>query len=207
MAITGEFYRLILKWTLPGGEVAQSRCHWMPAPAGGGTFDDDAVRLSGRADDFWDAVKAQFPIAVNYVGSLVQLIDISGGVIGSREFAVSPRNGFSDNNPLPQEVAVVISLRTISAGRSGRGRMYLPPLSAGQLTNAGRVTSGAVADLVAGAQGLLSSFSSPGITAVLYSPKTTSLQPLNSVDVGDVFDAQRRRRDRLVEVRQSLPIT
>lgn len=108
---------------------------------------------------------------------------------------------------LPNQCAIVVSLRSQTAGARGRGRFYLPCLATsvdgnGRLPSLARSTvlartktlldalsAGATADLGAGPQRII----------VASGAGTGSNAGVTSIRVGDVIDTQRRRRDALVE--------
>lgn len=104
---------------------------------------------------------------------------------------------------VPPQCAVVASLRTALATRAGRGRCYLPSPAVATVTTGGKLT-GAARDALAlamqhGLQGLVTA----GYKPVIYHRTTRTSDDVVSVDVGDVFDTQRRRRDKLSEARTS----
>lgn len=102
---------------------------------------------------------------------------------------------------------MVISLSTQFTGRSERGRMYLPGPAVSNVTSAGRFATTNRNDIRDAAVALLASTSAPDNVSVLWSRKNVSLTPLDSLRVGDVFDAQRRRRDKLTELYSAGDIT
>lgn len=109
----------------------------------------------------------------------------------------------------PQD-AVVISLRTSTPGARGRGRVYLPALGA-SLNASFRLTGPTPAVILAGARGLFRligdqinaewAANSIAVTAELCVRSVTAHQSrkVERVQVGDVLDTQRRRRDRIPE--------
>lgn len=111
--------------------------------------------------------------------------------------------GTSTTGPLPHSVALVVSLRTALATRKGRGRFYLPPLDLDS-TNAGRVLGAAVTAAVNGAAIMLNTLGDAGFIPVIYHRADQTFTSVIRVDVGDVFDDQRRRRNKLVEARTSV---
>jgi hypothetical protein len=123
---------------------------------------------------------------------------------GKRETDVT-RIGLGVTASLPQEVAEVASLRTAGVGPAYRGRMYLPPVLATAVLTTGRLDSLAAGDLSSSVAAALGES-----LGLLFTPVLASIgradRPITSVDVGDVFDAQRRRRDKLLELRISNPV-
>jgi hypothetical protein len=107
--------------------------------------------------------------------------------------------------------ATVVSLRTGLPGASGRGRLYWP--ATGVLMNnlTLRVDPSAVAGILAGMKTYLSGIDTDiqsvltgAATLCVWSRKTGALSPVNAMQVGDVLDTQRRRRDVIVESYQSV---
>lgn len=108
--------------------------------------------------------------------------------------------GISAGEPLPFQCAPVVSLRTNLATRAGRGRFYAPAVAVSHVVN-GRLTSAAQNALLAGGVDMITTFSGAGLDAVLYSRTTHATQSIVRIDVGDVIDTQRRRRNKLAENR------
>lgn len=111
---------------------------------------------------------------------------------------------------LPLQAAVVVSLRTNTPGGHGRGRLYWPACGA-TLSTAGRMSSPTETVVVGAAQTYLTAIGA-AMLASLPGPlpwtslhlcvrsKTTRTSPhVNRLQVGDVVDTQRRRRDMLPE--------
>lgn len=108
--------------------------------------------------------------------------------------------GVAATTPLPQEVAVVATLRTAQPGPSGRGRMFMPPPEAGTVTNQGRLNPTAQATFVGAITVLLQAMATATHDPILHS-KGRPDRLITRLDVGDVFDAMRSRRDKLIEAR------
>lgn len=105
----------------------------------------------------------------------------------------------------PDQIAVAVSLLTAKPGRSGRGRVYLPVLSIAGIVNS-RLTTAQAQAFATDFAVFLDAIKSD--TTVGVGPFPICIQsrkgpgvppPVNRVQVGDVFDTQRRRRDKLVE--------
>jgi hypothetical protein len=139
----------------------------------------------------------------------------SGGTADSFTQTVGPLqgSGSASNTQLPYEVACCVTLRGTTAGRRGRGRFYLPPMHAAMLTTTGgswgvTVTSTGTATVLGTLGTAFASFVSATRRVCVASKVggTLVMNPVNTVEIGNVPDAQRRRRNRLVEARTSLPI-
>lgn len=201
MGYPASFLRLTLRWQLPGGEVANTTCSWRSSSPLVSLDPSLAALLSGKADSFWTAVKLQYASQTFYVGSSVSWISPTGVTLARIDAPVAPDAGSGPNNACPNEVACVVSLRTAVAGRRTRGRMYLPPFSTVTLTNQARWLPSVTGAIATAAATMLGSFTSGAETfdAVVASATGSLLTPVIATAVGDVPDAQRRRRDALIE--------
>lgn len=110
--------------------------------------------------------------------------------------------GTSTATCLPFQCAPVVSLRTATLTRRGRGRFYVPSLAVDQVS-AGRLLPAAQTALADGAEDLLTGLTSAGGTVVIYHRDLGTTSVVTSLDVGDVIDTQRRRRNKLIEARIS----
>lgn len=122
---------------------------------------------------------------------------VTGGPATLQSQAVIGSAGTASGNTLPNQVAIVASLRTGLPGRTKRGRVYLPLLivstSAGLIANAECDT---IAAAVAGFLTQMSTAPSPLPEAVVASESTSSMPAITNVIVDNRFDVQRRRANR-----------
>jgi hypothetical protein len=127
----------------------------------------------------------------------------TGKATDKRESPVNHPGG-DPGMSLPQEVAVVVTLRTQLAGASGHGRMFFPSPSTNVLTAEARLSSSGQQTFAIGVTSMFSAMADGLAQPVLYT-KGRANRIISRVDVGDVFDAMRRRRDKLVEARYTGP--
>lgn len=116
--------------------------------------------------------------------------------------------GTSVNASLPPGNSVAVSTRTATPTRAGRGRFYLPPFVV--TTVSGFRLDTTVRNHVAAAGQIYVQTVADGVLTgvVIWGQRFgTHGRVVTSVDCGNVFDSQRRRRDLMVEARISLPIT
>lgn len=128
------------------------------------------------------------------------------GILESQAEAVkaSPTAGTGAGNH-PFQTSVVLSLRSATPGASGRGRLYWPATGANVTASTLRTAAGQNATTVAAAKTLLSGMETAieatltGVSLCVWSRKLLNLFPITQLQVGDVLDTQRRRRDTLIE--------
>lgn len=130
----------------------------------------------------------------------------------------APVPGFSLASKTPQD-AIVFSLRTNHAGRNGRGRMYWPALGAtlgvgwkmtGPTPTATALGAATLLDLIGDQINAELAANSLTETVELCVRSRTDKESyrVGSIQVGDIIDTQRRRRNKLLEtyVSQSYPL-
>jgi hypothetical protein len=114
---------------------------------------------------------------------------------------------------LPPQVAEVVTVRTAVPGLTGR--YYLPACAATACGTDGRLTPTARTTILNGAGAFFQQLNAlvvPIQLVVWRRPVTVPAEvpgltvPATSIDIGNVFDTQRRRRNRLVEARASEPV-
>jgi hypothetical protein len=107
---------------------------------------------------------------------------------------------------LPYQCSVAYSTRTILPTRAGRGRGFLPVFALTTCVG-GLFDSTAQAQVVRAVKAMIdhiNAFASVGV--VVYHKAANSSDFISKVDVGDVFDTQRRRRNQITETRISADI-
>lgn len=199
-------YRVDVPTQLPSGEVAEWS-HWLQgdsldsALTGAEAF---MTSLSGAA-----AFLGNFTTSTTFGPVKVSEVDEATGVVLATAFGTVTTHGDSADDPMPPQVAIVITLETGSALRTRRGRYYLPAPATATSTPNGRANSAevnAMADALVAAHQAEMTAMVDGILLV-YSRKLRVTTPVSALSVGDVFDTQRRRRDKLVESRYVSPLS
>jgi len=114
--------------------------------------------------------------------------------------------GTSTSNSLPADVAIVVSLRSPVANRTGRGRFYLPQPTTNALTAVGRIDETAQSTIVDALLAAWTQANAAGENPVIYSRTQRATREITSFNVGDLFDTQRRRENTLTENRVSAPM-
>lgn len=111
--------------------------------------------------------------------------------------------GTAAGNALPADVAIVVSLRTALANRRGRGRFYLPQPAASSLAATGKIAAAGITNLANALQSAWVTYNLGGHVPVVYSRTNRSVQAITSINIGDLYDTQRRRENAIAEVRQT----
>lgn len=159
-------------------------------------------------------------MATSTFSSHLQMTDLALYPIGSNGKAVdgrsahatwvAPVSGGGDSDLMPLEVARVVSWQTPRIGRRGRGRIYLAGSSKVDCTTHGEIDGTRAGTFADAAQALLEglSYSSTNpidshVRPIVTGSPWTQYGVIESLSVGSVFDAQRRRRNRLAESRVS----
>lgn len=214
-----SFIRLLLQGSLPGGEK------WSVNPCFGETLNvadwdqskGDATATAIGLLPLGTAMgKAKGDAAALVKVRLERRTD-SNVLIGAAEANWAPSSGGSTASIHPYQTSVVLSLRSTTPGRSGRGRLYWPATGATLSGSTLRLSSPTTAELAAGAGTYLKAIQTalhdgldPSPSFGLYhelnvfSPTHNTRAKVSRLEVGDVLDVQRRRRDSLVENRASV---
>jgi hypothetical protein len=152
-------------------------------------------------------------------GVTVRELNNNGVTVAQYEAAPSTAgtNNGAMTSVLPNQCSLVVTLLTARAGRTGKGRIYLP--AAGFVLNtAGRIATADIAVLVPVIKTMLDGLNTdlnaqmPGVKLAVQSAVAAAIQwpwtgtegayvgaAINSFRVGDVVDTQRRRRASLIE--------
>lgn len=201
-----EITKVVTRCGLPSGEEADWS-YWISAnttPSGQNFV--NAVCSALAADATW---KALFPAAVTFGSPKISLVDQATGEIISTSISGASYAATGIGSALPPQCSTVVTLRTPFASRSDTGRFYLPGPNSTNTTAVGRLLPAAASSIAAR---LVAAFEAGnaaalGVTLIVYSRTHRSTTEVNAIDVGDVVDTQRRRRDKLVENRVVDPIT
>lgn len=130
------------------------------------------------------------------------------------EASFAPSSGGTTASNVPTELAICATILTGAPGRSSRGRLYLGGFSQLPLLATGRINA-SQADMLA--QGLARFFRAIRTIQVsagqqdawepqVVSQVRTSARKITAVSVGDVWDVQRRRGNKLVEARTTTQV-
>lgn len=104
---------------------------------------------------------------------------------------------------MPDQCTMVASLRTGRAGRSFRGRMYIPT-PALTISNDSQVPSVNTVDIATRTATLITTINASSLGVVVMSATQTAATPVTAVQVNSVVDTQRRRTNKIVPNQTSI---
>lgn len=148
---------------------------------------------TGTLDDFYDT---------NFAFTRVSTALITQGTGKQQNLAEDTVSevGVTAAASVPADMAIVVSLRTDTTARVGRGRFYVPGGLTSTIVAPGRVSSTFITALMAALDAAWTGYVATG-TPVIYSRTDRQMRPITSYDVGDLWDTQRRRENKAVQVR------
>lgn len=209
-----EHVRVTFRGSMPGSEIWTTNLN-LDITAGNGNSDAFLEDLAELAVTIWttfhSASSAGFSTVVFFERVDTYFIGSNGRAIRQGTAAPASPVGGVGTITMPNQIAVVASLRTGQPGRARRGRMYLPML-AQDLNTDGRWPATNRDSALALTGAMLNAFSGTSIGSVTFIVCVASgvgvgaNYPVTSVQMGRVFDTQRRRRNQLVEAPASVPV-
>jgi len=203
-----QILRVSIIGNMPGGEVWSTNPCWEINGTGGAAVSAAqalAIATALGGVTIPSALQAAMGPNTTLTGYRVEARSLTGTLESQGEFIRPTVVTGSGATSHPHGTAVVVSLRTPGVGPSSRGRMYWP--ATGQVLNASdyRITAALTGGLVTGFKTYLSAMetairaSLPNANLTVWSRKTANFHDVNSLQVGNVLDSQRRRRDALIE--------
>lgn len=200
MAALTTYQRFVIKGTGPGSEIWQTgfstTCTTQPV-------DQPALQallntIGPFIDTWWTSVKAHCYALYSYTGaSAYQYVDPSTSAQFQADRTVTPVPGTLTTSGAPIDTALVVSLRSATPGRSGRGRMYVPfhePVAFGAGLYAG-TTSALIGTAT---KALFSSITGGSVAAPIVVSRTKhQWYPITELVTDNKPDVQRRRENKL----------
>lgn len=160
------------------------------------------------AADVWNGVGGSPGIGAEYTGGTIMTrvttaqLDVAPPYRTdfSRETDVT-HAGTALGNASPQQVAIVVSLRTANAGRKGRGRLYLPGPAAAALTSLGQLATADQGHFLASLLAAWGVSNAAGERPVIFSKTLGTATAITTFGMGERLDTQSRRIDKVTQVR------
>lgn len=203
--------RLSLTGSLPGGE------QWSVNPCFAmGDFDEivtpaEAAALVAAVNgtSMPATLRAIMSGSTSLVGCRVEARAVTGELETVAEGVRATPTIGTGGSVHPYQTAWVTSLRSNAVGGSGRGRMYWPATGALLDSDTLRPITATVQSALIGVRDWLSLIVTamqtvkPIFTLAVWSRTQSALHPVVNLQMGDVLDSQRRRRDTLAEAYQN----
>lgn len=170
--------------------------------------------IAGFWTTFFTAVNSHISNSYNTTEIKIHQVLTTGGTDLStvfHNFPTTPPVGGGGTGAVPPQCSIVASLRSATPrGLGSKGRMYLPGVSSAVSTTTGKITSSNTNDIRTTFQTFLNAVNAssavPG-QAIIASKGRTGVSPvaplnklITQIQIGDVYDTQRRRRNALQEV-------
>jgi hypothetical protein len=201
MAIAGNFLKVTLSGKLFGSVQTWSTSFWFQSPTAYSLGDAQAtangagdVRYTGQLQT---VLKSMMISTCTLDKITYRIYQPDSATLFDEGFKTYADNGTGTGGQAAQ-VALVATLVTDGFGRAYRGRSYLP--ATGCVVGTGSTTVTPTATAVAQAvRNYLQSFIAISANPILLSRSRNAYSLLSKVSVGQVFDTQRRRRDKLGE--------
>lgn len=114
--------------------------------------------------------------------------------------------GGSSGNQMPSQVSLCVSHEGYQNGPRGRGRMFLPAAGTGAVSG-GRLNAAYTSDMLDAHVAMLNDCvvtTGVGVVPIITGAPYTDYSVIQRVKIGDLFDKQSRRRNRLTETYTSL---
>lgn len=201
------FFNCRVEGQLPGGDLFVFG-FWADASLGVQAVADE---VQSWINDVWTNHLAAIMTTNTTVARCVvgEYTSITGAQQARAENAVSLAGTVDEaiTPPLPGDVAVVVSLQTNLANRSGRGRFYLPAPVTSVVTDDGKLDLTTRDDIAAGVRDAFQTFNAAASPGLIVASRTLNTgTAVQRVAVGDKFDTQRRRENSWVESREVLSL-
>jgi hypothetical protein len=177
--------------------------------------------MSQKFTTFWEDVRGLFHAEVSPSYVKTTHLDENGHALDVATAPLTANNGTSGVKSLPYEVSCAVTLYGYDPGsfvpdsKRRRGRFYLPPMSTTTMGDNGRYSAGAIDTLGSGVTDWLNdvqgtrevSIGAPNGTGYWRLVTVSSVgagrwDQVFASSIGDVPDAQRRRRNHQVETRR-----
>lgn len=208
-----QILRVSVRGAMPGGEVWSVNPCWeidgnVGAPVSPAMALTIATALGAVALPL--AAGQAMAAGTTLTGYRVEARALTGTLESQAEFVRSSAIGGSGAATHPYGTAIVLSLRTPGVGGSARGRMYWPATGQALSSTTYRLATADQTALLAGLKTYLSDMeaaikvSLPNANLTVWSRKTNNFHDVTSLQLGNVLDSQRRRRDALVEAYSSV---
>ena len=202
-----DYVKVSIKGAMPNGEVwSVNPVYSLPNGAGAITQTELNTLLEAINDLAVPGnIRSAMISATTVTGARLEVRNTSGALLMVSEGLRDTPMGGQGTTVHPYQTSVVFSLRSDTPGGRGRGRLFWPATGQAISTTTLRVADTAQATLIDGMNSYLNAINAEvqafdaGSVLAVFSPTSSALYPIVRIQVGDVLDTQRRRRDALPE--------
>lgn len=206
--MVSQILRVSIIGDLPNGEVWSVNPCWEVNGSTGDTVtpaEATTIATAIAAITLPTSLGTMMQSGTTWRGVRVEGRTLAGGLEVQAEAAkATPTNG-TGTATHPHGTALVFSLRTPGVGPSARGRMYWPATGQALQSTDYRISTANATSILSGAKTFLSGIETaikatlPEANLTVWSRATSNFHNVNAIQVGNVLDSQRRRRDALNE--------
>lgn len=150
---------------------------------------------------FWATFAAQVTPTISATGVVTSQVTQATGQQQDLRAGTVALVGTAAGNTMPTDVAVAVTLRSGTINRSGRGRFYLPPPAAISSTGTGRVNAAFITAVQTALTNAWGPYNTLTDLPCVYSRKLRQVFILTQFAIGDLYDTQRGRQDRIPETK------
>ena len=203
-------YRLTMQGHIGSAEIWDTTLHVNDAPGAAAgilaTFATATTNLWTNPAAPADSIQQYISTLVGVDGLIVDELNSIGRNVAQARGTLAIA-GTSVDESLPPGVAVCCSTRTAMPTRQGRGRSYLPPYVVSTV-NTFRLDSTVRDHTAAAFAKYIQTIKDGTLNGPIVWSKNTGDQTffITSVDVGDVFDSMRTRRDKTKAARPTIKV-
>lgn len=202
-AVPGPLLKIVHHYQLSGAQSASFSC-WFIEPATTTPANLAATTVALLAD-YTTNLSAQVTAGIYtddaFTGISTYLYEVDSATLSAQSAAApsSPVAGTS-TNPMPESTCQVVSLLTANAGRSFRGRVYLP--ASGYATPSHQAASSQCTSVATAFATYLTAVNNQvaGRQCAIVSITRGVATPVTSVKVGSKMEIQRRRQDKIANL-------
>lgn len=200
-----DLCKIVFYGTLAGGEIWETGFWMLGAGVNSGATATAQAHLIGGTLSASDDSGAMRITAIRLWDREVQWLGVRCYAYDGHAAAAwvgdaplpQPVQGAAPGGPLPHQVCAVMTLQTGLAGRSQRGRMYLPATGA-SIGPDGQFVNASIDPVVAGwAKGFSDIHSANDGKVVVYSRVKQATHQVSRVRIDSIPDIQRRRANKL----------
>lgn len=162
--------QIVHRYNLPAGKTAHIVTYGRYAASfPGTTAQAQALFAALSTGAAWTAIQSRLHTATSFAGIDLRDVSVPNAPLISSTGAAVPGTG--TGGLLPDESAIVVTLRTAFTGPGFRGRMYFSGWDALQVAAGGGIAAALMTALQTYAQGFISIYSGQGYTWVLGQPE------------------------------------